>query len=188
MASEIAFRETVLDICHSLSAYDLEQIVYLHKIPEDGKITPLSALKRLERQGHFSALQPDGLEALLRTIRRSDLCGVVQEYYGRFKTCLNCCGVQPCRTRHVSDLMKLCVAEAENTHKRISTLQKSMEKFSEGQRRTPQGDKFFKEMGEEFELLQSELRKYLISPLNDLQKCLCVVGSEEERTGKSIVK
>ena len=175
MASDIAFRKTVLDISHSLSSYDLEQIVYLHKIPEKGKISPLSALKRLERQGLFSSTQPEGLEALLRAIHRSDLCVGVQEYSSH-QAHSSCCGGQPCG--YVSQLMRLCMAEAENTHKRIAELQKSMEKFSDSQRRTPQGDQFFRETGEGFDQLRSKLRKFLISPLNDLHKCLYVQNSE----------
>ena len=176
MASDTAFKKTVLGICHSLSSYDIEQIVYLHNIPDKGETTTLSVLRRLEREGHFSSTQPEGLEALLRTIHRSDLCGSVQEYSTRYQAHSSCCRTQPCG--YVSQRMSLCMAEAQNTYKCIADLQKSMKKFSDSQRRTPQADKFFRETGEVFDQLQSELSRFLISPLTDLHKHLCVQSND----------
>ncbi len=91
VAMEDAFRKTVVNISHALSSYDLEQIVYLFAIPEqDGKNTPLSVLKRLERDGKFSATKPEGLDKLLQDIHRSDLSGRISDYCSRFRHCRSC--------------------------------------------------------------------------------------------------
>ncbi len=180
VAMEVAFRITVVNISHALSSSDLEKIVYLFAIPEqDGKNTSLSVLKRLERDGKFSATKPEGLDKLLQDIHRSDLSGQVSDYCSRFRHCKSyCCGLSQCR--RVVELTELCVQEADNTRKRILDLQQKLEKFSENQRNTPSTDKFYREMGDHFRVVQSDFNKFLISPLQDLQQ---LVGLSDNIAG-----
>ena len=181
VAMEVAFRKTVVGISNALSGIDLEKIVYLFAIPEqDGKVTSLSVLKRLEREGYFSATKPEALETLLQDIHRSDLSGRINDYCSRFrhrKSC--CCSLSQCR--RVVELTELCVREADNTRKRISDLQQKLEKFSENQRKTPSTDKFYREMGENFRVVQSDFDRFLISPLQDLQQ---LVDTDTDSVGQ----
>lgn len=181
---ECAFRRTVVDISHALSAYDLEQIIYIFAIPEqDTKITPLSVLKRLEREGQFSATKPEGLEKLLQDIHRNDLSGRVSDYCSRFKHVNSCCRFSSCR--RLTELAELCFAQANNTNQGIKDLTQDLDRFSRNHRKTPTTEKFCQEMGENFKRVQSDFDSFLVSPLRDLHQ-LVAAGSTDttEKEGK----
>ncbi len=178
---ESAFRKTVVDIAHALSPSDLEGIIYLCSIPEqDTKMSSLTVLKRLEREGRFSAAKPEGLETLLKDIYRNDLGGRVLDYCSRFRHVSSCCGFSPCR--RLTELAELCLAQADNTNQRIKDLQQDLERFSDNHRKTPTTENFCKKMGENFKGVQNDFGNFLISPLRDLHEL--VAGASTDTTEK----
>ncbi len=174
---DIAFRKTVIDISHALSSYDLQQIIYLFRIPEhDTKLHALSVLKQLERDGHFSAAKPEGLEKLLQDIHRSDLSSRVQDYCSQFRHSSTC--------KRLTELAELCLTQAENTDQRIRDLQQELDKFSNNHRKTPTTENFCREMDKKIKSVQNDFTRFLISPLQDLHTLVAAGANTAEKKGK----